>query len=78
MRKTKTVSELRAMIEGEGLRMLSVHTGGSGHLIATVEAPCGARMRLTAPSTAGDHRSALNRRADLRRFARARQQGHAA
>ena len=70
MAEKRRLREIKALIERAGLELIEVEMRGSGHLMAWVRAADGRKMPSTFPATASDHRSDLNKLAELRRFAR--------
>jgi hypothetical protein len=55
------------MLEGEGLRLLSLARKGK-HWRAVIESADNKRMTYTLSNSASDHRAAANCRSDIKRF----------
>ena len=64
----KAIKQSLAVIEAEGVRIVSIHYGR--HLIVHAEF-LGQSLRFVASKTPSDHRTTLNLRADVRRQVKA-------
>lgn len=61
--------EIATMVKVAGLKLESVRTTGGNHLEVRVKAKDGRDTRMFFSSTPSDHRSELNKKSMLKRFA---------
>lgn len=64
----KNIREFQRMLQGGGLRLLSLSRTGKGHFKAVIESPDNKRMTYILANSASDHRAAANRDRDISRF----------
>lgn len=63
----KDKREFAKMLQGEGLKLLSLERKGK-HFKAVIEAADKKRMTYTLSNSASDHRAAMNCKSDIKRF----------
>ena len=63
----KSKREFIKMLQGEGLRLLSLERKGK-HYRAVIESADKRRMVYTLANSASDHRAAMNGKSDIKRF----------
>ena len=64
----KDLREFQRMVQGEGLRLLSLKRMRSGHYKAQIQDSTGKTLTYTMAASASDYRAALNRKKDIKRF----------
>ncbi len=64
----KHIREFQKMLQGGGLRLLSLERTGKGHYRALIEGPNGRRMTQVLASSPSDRKTGKNRKADVQRF----------
>jgi hypothetical protein len=64
----KHIREFQRMLQGGGLRLLSLTRTGKGHYKAQIQGADNKRMTYILANSASDHRAAANRDRDISRF----------
>lgn len=64
----KHIREFQKMLQGDGLRLISLTRTGKGHYRALIEGADGRRMTQVLASSPSDRKTGKNRAADVKRF----------
>lgn len=67
---SKRTREIKSVVEGAGLDLVELSSRGSGHYGAQVRAKDGTERMYVFACSLSDWRGDLNKRSELRRFAR--------